>query len=443
MKTKDNKTISIKILNWNDVVDKLTIINPSLASAMAKSDFDSQQYRFYLASYPFGNDIINNQKSFLPLEDGGSISFNDSKLPDSIREDLGYNPKNEDPLGIILNKTSEFYLLGEQRVQPHTLITPGQMFGIPRAIDSSPNTSSVLEANLNSGCRSVFMLPKISDQVNHRKLQETYAINLAAPTLPQEHWHIFKEINKQSANLWRTEVLFFPRNWINQLASEEWIRLQICLVHIHRKSYSIWHKVSSIWDKSFHEIEQEKNLNKYYPMQSLLTAKQLFKTAAGVIHGFRPATNDESAPVELLKEIYSSIYNKLAKPKYSPIIMEPCNFVPQSGEPVYNSLNYATFTSNHLDSSKKKSHISLLEEIRIVTELYKKGIIETKSDIQSLYNIAKNAKFTYYHTNPENYAQIKNIALLEADDIRFTSQKHEEFPIHAPFFKGCVKVSYV
>ena len=57
---------------------------------------------------------------------------------------------------------------------------------------------------------------------------------------------------------------------------------------------------------------------------------------------------------KLLKEIYSSIYNKLAKPKYSPIIMEPCNFVPQSGEPVYNSLNYATFTSNHLDSSKKK-----------------------------------------------------------------------------------------
>lgn len=441
MLTKNNKTLAIKEITWDNVVDKLTSINPSLAAIMDKLKKSSNGYTFYLASYQFGSKIISDKKTFLPLENGDSIAFDDKQLPDSLLEDLKYDSITEDPLGIILNKTSEFYLMGENRIQPHGIITPGQMFGIPRAIDNSPNTSSVLELNLNAGCRSIFMLPKIGDQINHNRLQEKYDIKSAPPTSPQEHWNVFVELSKQVDCPWRSEIIYFPRNWINNLKNEEWAALEICLIHLHRKSYSIWHKVSDIWDKAFHEIEQEKLLNKHYPMQSLITSKQLFKITADVIPGFRPATSNESAPISLLAEMYSNTYNKLAKIKYKPIIMEPCKFKSQNEEPIYYSLNYATFTENHLESSKKKSQIALLEEIRTITELYSKGIIETKRDIKSLYDIANNVTFTYYHTNPENYNHIKNITLLAEEDKRLAPNENEEFPNNASFFKGCIKIS--
>jgi hypothetical protein len=315
--TKNNDILLVKELDWNSAADKIAEVNPSFAAIMKKLDIDRSTYPFYLVSYPFGSKIINEKKVYLPLSNGDTIAFDNPLLPDSLRENFKYDLAFEDPMGMILSKNSEFYLPSEKRIQPHSIITPGQIFGIPRALDKGPNTSSVLEVNLNSGCRSIFMLPKISDQNNHSKLQKVYGINSAAPFTPQEHWNIFVELAKQNHSSWCTEVLYFPRNWINNITTSEWTNIELELIHLHRKSYSIWHKVADIWSKVFYEIEDGKQLNKYYPMQSLETVKYLFKMAADIIPGFRPANNDDSAPIGLLTEAYSQVYNKTAQPKYN------------------------------------------------------------------------------------------------------------------------------
>jgi hypothetical protein len=123
--------------------------------------------------------------------------------------------------------------------------------------------------------------------------------------------------------------------------------------------------------------------------------------------------------------------------------MEPSKFSMKSNVPLYHSINYASFTQKHMNASNKKSQIALLDEIRIIMELYLKGIIESKNDVQSLYDVAKNTNFVYYHNNPENYAKIKNTMALATEDAGFTSNlvnSSTQFPNNAAFFKGCIQI---
>lgn len=100
MQTKDNKVLAVKELTWDDVVEKLSLVNPSLEAIMDKLRKRSDNYTFYQARYPYGSKIIKDKKTFLPLENGDSIAFDDSQLPDSIRNNLLYNPATEDPFRV-------------------------------------------------------------------------------------------------------------------------------------------------------------------------------------------------------------------------------------------------------------------------------------------------------------------------------------------------------
>lgn len=438
LKTKDNRDIAVEELNWNDVVNTIAATNPDLAKTM-KFLNDDENYVFYKASYQFGDKIIKNGKCYLPLDGDGSIEFDDPELPDTLRANLSY-VENEDPLGMILSKNSEFYLPGQELLYPQQIVQPGYMFGIPRAIeDNVSNTaSSVLELTLHAGNRSLFMLPKISDQIGHNKIRDYYDTETLAPDSLQDHWALFVDIAKRSKSPWRCEVLYFPRAWINKLKSDEWAAVAKRLMMIHRGSYSLWHKVSDLWEKVFEEIENEKKLTSGYSAPALNNAKQLFMLAASIASGFKPATNDDSAPISLIADAYTTVYPKLTKQNQKAIIMEPAKFDMQDGNPIYHSINLST---KDLQASRKKSQISLLDEIRIVTEVYTKAILNDKSNVQSLYDIVKNTEFAFYHIDPANYPKILKAELLATEDLRFTNGDSSSFPVNSPFFKGCVKIS--
>lgn len=317
------------------------------------------------------------------------------------------------------------------------------MFGIPKAIDDNANntSTSALELNLNAGSRSLFMLSKISDYTCHGKIQEHYGTQIIAPESPQDHWALFVDIAKQSKCPWRCEIIYFSRKWINKLKNDEWAVLAKRLMTLHRASYSIWHKVSDVWNKTFQEIEREKKLITYYSVPSLTVAKQLFMLAANITPGFRPATNDDSAPIILITDAYTTVYPKLTQQKQSVVIMEAAKFDMQKNAPIYYSINLSAGTQKDLKASKKKSQISLLDEIRLVAETYSKTILEDKENVPSLYDVANKTQFLYYHSNPENYTKICNAALLATEDRRFTGGNLETFPVTSLFFKGCIKVS--
>lgn len=441
LKTNNGRLLAVEQLTWANVIDDITTTNPNLAKIMRVLG-SNEDYIFYKASYHFGDRIISNGKCYLPLLDGGSIAFDDLDLPDTLRQDLSYNEK-EDPLGLVLSKNSESYLLGENGVHTQSVIQPGQMFGIPKAIDDNTNktSTSALELNLNAGSRSLFMLSKIGDQLYHSRIQRHYGTTIIAPSIPQDHWELFVDIANKANSPWRCEIIYFSRAWINQLKSDEWAAIAKRLTELHRASYSIWHKVADIWYQTFHEIERDKKLNRYYSMQSIDIAKQLFKLAGQINHGFKPAINDDAAPVSLIIDAYTNVYDKLAKQQHVPVIMEAAKFDMHSKYPIYYSINHSVYMQDELDASKHKSQIARLEEIRRIEEIYTKTILEEKSNITSLYEITKDTTFSYYHINPESYDKIHSAALIATGDTRFTNGKCAAFPTHSLFFRGCIKIS--
>lgn len=441
LKTKDNRPLAVEELDWDHTVSTIEKFDPELAKTMLFIK-NTSDYTSYKVSYPYGDKIVNDGKCYLPLVDGESIAFDDPALPNALREDLSYN-KDKDPLGMILSKNSELYLHGKIEIQPHSIIHPGYIFGIPKATDEDANdtSTSILELNLNAGSRSLFMLPKISDQIFHGKLKEHFKIELDAPAHPQDHWALFVEIAKKSNSTWRSEVLFFSRKFIEQLESNEWAAVARRLMQIHRTSYKLSHKVLDPWTKTFSEIEREKDFGKYYSMQSVNETKNLIMLAAGITLGFKPATNEESAPIKVITDAYTNIYNKLAKQKHIPIIMEVAKFNPNSKYPIYYSINHSITTQKNLETSKNKSQIARLNEILKILEDYIRAILKDKRDVDSLYTVAQNRMFSFYHGKSEGYKKILNPMLLATEDKRFTNGDCETFPINSVFFTGCIKIS--
>ncbi|MFN8771054.1 MAG: hypothetical protein ACK5WP_09360 [Neisseriaceae bacterium] len=442
LKTKNDKLLSVTEITFDNLIEAIASTNPSLSLALAKLD-DDNEYTFYKASYRFGDKIINNGKCYLPLADGGTISFDNEALPDKLKDDLSFKKDNhEDPLGFVVSRTSEFYLPGNDGVQPNKLINPGSIFGIARATDdvASETSTSVLELNLNAGARSLFMLSKISDKTRHVRLQKEYGILTPPPLSPQEHWNIFVEIANATNSEWRCEIIYFPRAWINKLKTDDWALLSNKLLSLHRSSYNILHRSSEIWKKAFDEIDHEKKLT-YYNPQSLTIAKQLFVLAANAGAGFRPATNDDSAPIGLLTKVYNEVYNRNEEDKNSAVIMEPSKLNVNDNNPIYYSINYSPFSQENLQASNKRSQISLLEDVRRITEYYSTAILETKSNVQSLYNTAQNARFSFYHTDPDNYPKIHNSKIVPESDPRFIDGLQGDFPSSSTFFRGCIRVT--
>jgi len=438
IKTIDNIEIGIAKLKTNEAENLLKLLRPDLTKVMKSYDLDD--FSFYKVSYPFGSPIIDAGKCYLPLANGESIEFNDPRLPKELADDLGYDPMTEDPLAVILSKNSEFYLPTRDTIMPHAVIHPGEMWGIPKAIDSDADSSLIW--NLNAGARYLFTLTRVTSQPMHNKLQKTYGIQSGIPFSPLEQWAVFVEIAKCAKSPWRCEVLYFPRKLINLLKTPEFVEMSDCLQKIRRESYNIWHNTALTWDTVFNNVEVEKYLTHYSPY-ALSTAKQLYLIAANSAPGFRPATDDDSAPIKLLQEAYTKVYG-LADGGQSSVIMETTNLAPDDRRPVYYSLNCPMLAKHNPDTFKGKSFITLLDNIERIVRACQEYIPLNKPRIQSLYNTSVSTNFSFYHSNsdPEKNTNILSHELIAKEDKRFTRNNKEAFAASSHFFKGCIKIEH-
>lgn len=440
-KTKSGKVIDVTALTVAEVSKLLQPLHPCFTEALKSYDFS--KHKFYKASYRFGSAIIHNAKCYLPLVDGGGIELNDPDLPDTLAKELSYTPEFEDPLAMILSKSSELYQPTGDIIMSHAILHPGEMFGIPRALDlnkTNPTTSSLFW-NLNAGGRSLFTLSRVTSKAMHVKLQKNCGVTLDVPLTFQEQWRVFREIATYAKSPWRTEVLYFPRQFIQSLDKPEWAEIANNLQQIRRASYNVWHNTALIWDAVFNNIEYTKRLS-HHSSYSLFTSRQLFLIAANSAPGFKPATTEDSAPIKLLQDIYTNEYG-LGEENHSNVIMEPANFSYQTGAPVYYSLNYPTLARHNPDTHKTRSLITLLDAVERITQVYQQNIPLSIPTIKSLCDVAAQTDFTFYHchSDQQTYRNILNHSVIAGEDPRFTEGQSGEFALHSAFFKGCIKIS--
>jgi hypothetical protein len=440
---RGSQTLDIDELSWNEARLLLLPLAPDLVKIIDQLA-PSAAHKLYRARYPFGAKIIDKKNCYLPLKNGETIHFNDHSLPSNIIKNLSYDPLTSNPVGIVLNKQSEFYLSTNNRMMPYAMVSPGDIFGLARILDNAEASHtgdlshrSFFMWEMTSGSRSLFMLPKITENISHTRLNKRYNLSLTKPEGCETHWDIFKAITAREQSSWQSEFLYFSNNWFTKLTDPAWSNFYNYCLRKNRLSYGYWRNILS-WQVTFNVIEQAKNLR--FSSYTLDTAKHLFAVAAGSLPGFKPATNEMAAPIHLLQEAYVDGYGLT---EYWPVLMELGSFALDSSAPVYYSLNYPTLAQSDPSAFKGTSLITLLDELQLVMEKYQKGIRnDSLAMASSLYDTAQQVAFSYYHNDPGGFPNIRDNTVLPAEDPRFIiPHASGEFPKHSSFLKGCIKIA--
>ncbi|MCC2644806.1 MAG: hypothetical protein K0R94_584, partial [Burkholderiales bacterium] len=344
--TKHGQLIDVSALTLSEVIKILRRLNTELASLIEKY-VSKDEILFFKASFPFGSKIIHNREVFLPLVDGGSISFNDLALPAVLHEHLSYIPGVTNPVGLVLNKESEFYKEVDNRIECYQTIIAGQLIGFANVIDSvTPNNSTyrkkafISDWNLDAGARTLFMLANISNSQQHKNLMDAYKIHFEKPTDYIQQCQIFKAISGSASSSWRQEILFFSTKFLQRLKTDtSYDALYKKFLHIHRSAYTIWHYAIRTWDSEINRVMSATGANDY-SSYAVNIAKHLLLIVAGGAPGFAPVTDDSMCPNILIEEAYTKHGYGLTR--QWPNLIQPVQFNLINKYPVYYSPNLST-----------------------------------------------------------------------------------------------------
>jgi hypothetical protein len=446
-KIKDHRLLDISVLNWKEVLPKISEVNPDLAQCMQKHANILKDFQFFIVNYPFGEKIIENREVFLPLAGGGGISFNDPSLPDILRDNLSYTPGLDNPVGMILNKESEFFKSIDERIVSYQVAKAGQLIGFAHIIDTIMNKhqgkvkkATISIWNLVAGARSAFVLPKISENGSHANLLKQYGINVEKPTTYTKHSNVFRALNAAVEPRWVQPVLYFPKQFSHSLKTDQqFLPIYHELASIHRLGYSIWHNAYPKFESDINYVFQKAKVNGF-SAYAVNIVKHLYLIIAGGAPGFAPTTDESMLPKKLIETAYTS-EDSYGLTEYWPIIIQPKQF--DNKEILYYSLSVPSLIHYNPETFKGKTSIALLSEVADVLARCQEYILKEFDDKDSsLYEAASKAQFSFYHDDPnpdKNGNAIKNSALLPKEDPRFY-KKGWGFPFRSSFVRGCIKI---
>lgn len=442
---KDDWLYQVFLLTWNEVLDILYEIHPKLAHLLQENHEQLKELPFFMVNYPFAEKIIYNRDVLLPLVNGGGISVNDPSLPEIIRENLGYAKGYDNPVGMLLNKESEFYLPVDDRIVSYPVISAGQIFGFAHIVDAVMNNAKGKKAsvslwNLDAGARTAFILPKVSENGSHTNLIRTYGINIEKPNGYTDQNKIFSALNASIDKPWIQSILYFSKQFLNKLKNNQLSPIYQEMANIHRSGYTIWHNTYAKWDSDINYIFQKAKVNNL-SAYAVNIVKHIYLIVAGGIPGFAPTIDECMLPKKLIENAYTDS-DGYGLTEYWPILMQPRQF-DTTGQPVYYSLSLPTLISYNPETFKGKTSIALLIEVATILCKCQGYILNKFEDREShLYETAVKAKFSFYHDDPnpeKNGNMIKNSMLLPKEDSRFY-KKDWAFPARCQFVRGCVKI---
>lgn len=437
--------MSIKNLEkvyWQDIRKEYAKVNPKVAEIIDTISPD-KKFPLLKSTYSFGENILIDGKCTV-----SKAVANDSALADILKaqkiSDLqGLFDYSPIPLGVILNKSCEVFVEIQDRIIPVFVLSAGDLFGVFETIDLLYGVKSTPLWNIMAGARSLFMLPKINNNLWHKKLMKHFNINVRAPKTLEDHWGVFNAIanSKIAQSDWQCEVIFFPKIWVDHLNSKSpgWGQLREHLFQM------CWAQASSMIEKSFSFLWQQFSLStirrNYKPRIYITdTIRHLISITTGFVPGFAPSQNELSAPIALIKRAYHDVYNL----PYAPTIMEPA-ILQRSPTPIYYSLGYPSLLEGHPETSNVYNTISDLKEIKTLIENMFRYCQTSSGNVKVFTNIVPKINLDYFHKARDTHGEIKTIAEFIATDHAFMESdnafKNKEFCTTAPFLNGCIRIT--
>lgn len=439
--------VTHKEITWNKARPLVIRANPELAQIIDELN-PSPQHTLILATYPYGTNIRDKGQSYFPAEDKNLATLDEQTISQNLRDKLDYSPS---PLAFIADKSVEIYVeTPEGRTIPLKLFKPGVTIGVWEIL-KRPLISirHKWDWSISSGARTLFLLPKITNQDNHAKLQRAYSTRVKMSRNIFDHTKIFTGIFNYHAekNPWTTRVIFFTRKWLEpQLKNIGWVKLK---EYWAREAWHQMHYWSNkiifdfTWEDYLAELSRQRiKLKPYF----LDTVKQLISIACGVVPGFRPADESEQvAPTKIVQRAYVEDYGLK---DYAPIIMQP-DFLSlnSSVKAVYYSLQFPTLPEKPFEFEKFSSVLKIIRELKDYMDVFLIVLARyPKSAFPPIYDLLEHIQFDYFHTEKDPQGNIQHTSAMPEFDpgLSDCDPKYgkREFPENAPFFRGCVRISF-
>lgn len=427
----------IKIQAWPEVKSEVKKLHPRLADAIDESQLHATA-DFVRATYAYGQLIMKNGELQLPISATKTIAFEAENIPAIIKTRL----HDCAPIGIILNQAAELFYEPNIEYPPidkhifsERVFEKGDLIGINEFFDATidPNRQTPNNRHLSAGARTLFMLPKVSDYNSHYKFKKRLKIESHSPMTIWDQHSIFKEIATSNITKkpWTIDILFFSKSWWskkNQKATEDIKNL--LLQQAWQQSYYLRNTMQAEAAWSLLVDVNKALLKKQHPIL-VYAIKKLLKIQAGITPGYKPLLDNKLGPIDLLQQAYIEIY----KTNYYPTILGPSQLT---------VLNPLVYYSSHLPSLEYKNFSKQSRKTEKLDFCELVGLMNHLSYPDEIKN-----KFTYFH--PKEYTSasglIKSIEDLLAFDRRFlppegTLATHLNVTNSAPFFKGCIQISY-
>ena len=434
---------TIEILTWSDISKIIAKLNPRLWQLLDEVK-GVNNFHVIRATYSFGEDIVDKGNLIFNLN-GKPLSWKSNALPKEIKKLLNYHWEAA-PFGILVTNSIEFYINHHNNVLPFRLLQPGKTFGL-LSIFNDPDFSYFI-TNLYStkaGCRSLFMLPKITHELSSNKLTKKYGVtNHLNPKELSEHWQLFNEITQSPAftTNWKAEIILFSHEFIANNIQTQQLR--------HGLLSSLWREVgfrvnektyNFVWSIFFDTLPLTLKNDTFI----IQTVKHLILMAIGEAPGFVPEDSNLSGPITELTEVFLKDY----RIRYHlPVFMRLNHYDGQ--QPIYYSLYKSTFIYEAPERNGPKQTINDLIKIRSLLYSFMDYILKDNFGHSlkdtAFYKALSKIEFDFFH--PDGKGMIENdIEQLVKEDPRFInlpykgfSEYNLTFPVHSVFFRGCVRI---
>ncbi|OAI48514.1 hypothetical protein AYO45_04750 [Gammaproteobacteria bacterium SCGC AG-212-F23] len=401
------------------------------------------------ARYPYGAKIINQGVLQLPTFNGELISLNESKISQQLKNKLSYSPI---PLALSINKGCEVYLENSENTIPLNLLPPNNLFGLFETVATMCNITTKPIWSVLSGARSLFMLPKISDQVGYSRIRRKLDVSLNTPQSLKEHFNVFQAIydNSSSKKDWYCDIIFFTNDWFRQdTTNSRWLVFYNYLFKLAnaqriRSPYNVDNMalIYSLWENFLFTISSRNLKPRPYIVN---TIKYLIEIAVGMRPGFCTIENEQNfAPCELLQDTYINIYGLK---KYAPTLFFPQYLSKDNNiKSVYYSLSHPILLEGIPKSRGKQDIISDMREIKYLLNILSVAVKNDKINLPNQRNLLDNIKYDFFHNGIDIFNEIrssKEVLLFDPNLTSYNYKKfsHKEFCSTSPFFSGCISIS--
>jgi hypothetical protein len=438
-KNIERSTFDMEELSWGDVRDEVYAVNPELAKICDQIN-PGKKHTLLKIRYPYGSKIVDKGQFNVPSIENGLISLKDSRVPLSIKKNLNYSPI---PFSLVLDNNTEVFVETNERVIPLNFFEPGEVFGIFESVSFLTDTPSNPIWSVTAGARSVFMIPRITDKIGHKRIRKEFGITNEVPTDLSGQWKIFKSIHDglDHTKQWHNTILVFTDNWFQKHDEDiSWLKFHKYLFKLCWSQLQLFRdatEFSLLWSSFGDEINNRNLKPRPYLVDTL---KHLVSIANGSGVAFRPAIDETALPVSLIQNAYVDFYNLK---EYMPTLMQPCKLQGDDTN-AYYSLAFPTVLES---SPYTRNAPSIIEDERDIKRLMD-TLIRTIKHGKAIIDPIKHVSYEFFHTDVDPYGEILESKEILAEDSRFsyTSSsrlKDRTFCATSPFFRGCIRISLI